>query len=177
MAMSFQVQPIGRAAMVSLALISCACAALAALTWASRSTQPETMLIATVVSLSLAGLFAWFGFAQAKSSITIDEQTLVLRLPMYGRTIGLDRLSPESLPRVNADTGAPYQLSWRTNGLSVPGYNLGWFQTKTAGKVLAAMTRDDAVACKTKDGYSILVSIADADGFVSAVRQALTRTV
>lgn len=177
MATSFQIQPIGRASKVSLTLISCACAVLAALTWACRSTQPETMLVATVVWLSLAGLFAWFGVAQAKSSITVDGQTLVLRLPMYSRTIDLDRLIPASLTHVNADTGAPYQLSWRTNGLSVPGYNLGWFQTRTEGKVLAAMTRNDAVACKTKDGYSVLVSIADSEGFVDAVRQALTRNV
>ena len=59
--------------------------------------------------------------------------------------------------------------------LSVPGYDLGWFRTANSGKALVAATGDDIVAFKTKDDYAVLVSLADKDGFMRAIKQALVR--
>ena len=170
---SFQIRPINRRAVISLLLITGSCLAFAALMWSIRAIQPAAMIFACLTTLGLCLLFAWFGLAQSWSSVTVGSQKLVLRLPMYGRTISLERIIPGSLARVNVADDQASQLAWRTNGLSVPGYNLGWFRTRGSEKALAAVTGNDAIRFRTKDDYTVLVSVADSESFLDEVRAAL----
>jgi len=69
-----------------------------------------------------------------------------------------------------------YQLKWRTIGLSVPGYQLGWFRTAGEGRVLAAISGHDLVAFKTLDDFGIVVSAQDCDGLIALLRDHLRKS-
>jgi hypothetical protein len=93
-----------------------------------------------------------------------------LNVPIYGRTIARDRLILDSLGKATMKTPGPYRLRLRTNGLSVPGYQLGWFRTHGAGRILAAISNNELVVWQTHDNYGIVVSVKDSDGLIAALR-------
>jgi Bacterial PH domain len=124
---------------------------------------------AGVLCVPLAALFAWFAFEQRRSTIVVTDRNVILKVPIYGRTMELGRLIPDSLRKVTMKDPERYRLTLRTNGLGVPGYQLGWFRTKGAGRVLAAISGNDLVVWQTRDDYGVIVSPQDCDGLIAAL--------
>ncbi len=177
MAQTFALQPIGRTARVTLyglTALNIVLAVLVALT-VDVAAHPLVMWFAILSTVAIAGLFAWFAMAQRHSSVTIGEHEVVVRVPLYGRSIPLSRLDAASVSKVSLPADAKFRLTWRTNGLGVPGYQLGWFKTQGAGSMLAALSSDNAVTWQTADAYGVLLSVADGDGFVAALKGACAR--
>lgn len=146
--------------------------ALAAYTGLHLESQPVMMAIASATTAALAILFARFAVAPRHSSVTVTGQTVQSRIPFYGRTIPIDRLNTGRASKVSLRRDDPHQLTWRTNGLGVPGYQVGWFRTRGAGRALAVVTSRDVVTCPTLDGYTLVFSVADRDGFIATLRAA-----
>lgn len=156
--------------------------ALAAFSWllvyvAVRALPTSTFLslliVAPVIAIGL--LMAWFAVAQRQSTVSIRDRQVVIKLPLYGRTMALEEIDASSLAKLDLSSDQSFRLQWRTNGLGIPGYNLGWFRTRGAGKALAALTGTEAVKWTTTGGYSVLLSLDDADGFLAALHEALPR--
>lgn len=175
MAQNFPIAPAKPAATLSLLAIAAGCglAAMAAVT--ILQSQPIVASLAATTCLGLALLFAWFALAQRWSSISIDDRLIELRVPLYGRSVPLDDIVAGSQAKVTLPSDSKFKLAWRTNGLSVPGYNLGWFRTQGAGTALAALTGAEAVTWSTRSGYAVLLSVADADAFLAALGKAMSR--
>ena len=56
-------------------------------------------------------------------------------------------------------------------GTGLPGYQAGWFRLRNGEKALLYLTdRARAVYIPTTAGYSLLLSPADPDGFLSQLR-------
>jgi hypothetical protein len=109
----------------------------------------------------IAALFFWFAVGQSHSRLVVSDQSLLLKIPVYGRTIPRSELVPTQIEPIHMHRDSRFKLTWRLNGLSVPGYNIGWFQTKGSGKVLAVITTDEVLAIPTTNGYSLLISVKD----------------
>jgi hypothetical protein len=59
-------------------------------------------------------------------------------------------------------------------GTGLPGYQAGWFRLRNGEKALLDLTdRRRAVYIPTGAGYSLLLSPADPDGFLSRLRAVL----
>jgi HAMP domain-containing protein len=129
------------------------------------------LFVAMAVVLGAAGVFVWFIVGQQQSALHLSASQLTLKAPLYGRTLPIGDVLVEQIESVTLNRQSPYGLTWRLNGLSVPGYDLGWFQTRSKGKVLAALTRDQALAIPTRRGYILLVSVQDPDGLSSQLRE------
>lgn len=129
-------------------------------------------IVLILLFFPLAALFAWFALAQRRSTIVVTDRHVTLNVPIYGRTMELDRLMPDSLHKVTMTNPEQYRLTLRTNGLGMPGYQLGWFRTKGAGRVLAAISGNDLVVWQTRDDYGVIVSPEDGDGLIAALRAA-----
>src|SRR5262249_26645013 len=127
-------------------------------------------IAATVVFLGLASLFAWFAVTQRRSAVIVTTRDVTLNIPIYGRRMALDRLIPDNLGKVTMKEPDRYRLTLRTNGLSVPGYQVGWFRTQAAGRVLAAVSGNDLVVWQTRDDYGVVVSAQDGDRLIEALR-------
>ena len=64
-----------------------------------------------------------------------------------------------------------YRPSLRTMGVGLPGYSSGWFRLRDRGKGLLFLTDPSrAVYLPTTDGYTLLISPADPEGFVAALK-------
>ena len=77
----------------------------------------------------------------------------------------------DEVRRVDFSTTPDLAPRWRTLGTGLPGYRAGWFRLRNGEKALVYLTdRNRAVYVPTTAGFSVLISPADPDGFVAALR-------
>jgi len=108
------------------------------------------------------------------SRFEIRADGLRLEGDWYGRLVPRSQLRVDLARRV--DLGREQELlpKWRRMGTGLPGYQAGWFRLRDGEKALLYLTdRTKAVYIPTTAGYSLLLSPADPDGFLSRLRSVL----
>jgi hypothetical protein len=101
----------------------------------------------------------------------VSREGLRLRGDFYGRFIPAAELRPDLAARADFAATPDLLPARRTLGTGLPGYQAGWFKLRNGEKALLYLTdRSRAVYVPTSAGYSVLISPADPDGFVSALR-------
>ena len=173
MTQSFKLASMNTGASAWLMGISAACAMFAIAPMMMFPAHPLVMSIVAIPMLGLAALFAWFLLASRRNSVSVDANGLVLRVPFYGRKIAIDRLVDGESESISTARTEAVRLKWRTNGLGVPGYSLGWFRTQGGVKALAAISSEEVTVVRTKDDYLMILSVNDRDGFLAALRGAV----
>ncbi|KHK01980.1 PH domain-containing protein [Desulfovibrio sp. TomC] len=109
----------------------------------------------------------------AAAEIALRQGMLTARGGFYGRDIPLGQVDVAGAMRLNLGAGGPKGLKWRTNGVGLPGLAAGWYRLVDGEKALVFVTdKARAVYVPTRLGYALVVSPADPDGFLSALRQA-----
>ena len=133
------------------------------------SSPSSTALIAgaiALVTIVIGLMFAWFAFSASNLAAAIDGDDLRITVPIYGRSIPLSSLDVSSLAIVDLNDAVDLRPRVRTNGIGLPGYAVGWFRLGNGEKALAAVTaRNPVVYLRTTEGYSLLLSLADPQGF------------
>lgn len=163
MTQTFKIEPAKPAAVLTLSAIATGCCLMALATVILVPSHPLLAWLAAAPSVAVGLLMAWLALAQRRSTVAITDRQLDLRLPLYGRKILIDEIVAGSQAKVSLSSNHNLHLAGRTNGVSVPGYNLGWFRTRDGGSVLAAVTGPTAVTWSTRGGFAVLLSVADAD--------------
>ncbi len=103
----------------------------------------------------------------------VSPAGLQLHGDWYGRTIPSSQIHGQEARRVDLAAEPALAPKWRTMGTGLPGYQAGWFRLKNGEKALLYLTdRNRAVYVPTTEGYSVLLSPADPDRFLAAVRAA-----
>ena len=174
--MEFEITKVAPATLSMLIGIVIFCLMIPALVLKMRSVISPRAAIPMYLGIAagglVAGVFAWFAVGQATSRIEIAGGELHLSVPMYSRSVPLDRLAVGGIERVSLAPDSEYAYAGRTNGLGLPGYQLGWFRTRGRGRVLAAVTTTEALAIPTLDDYTLLVSVDDEEGLRRALEAA-----
>ena len=174
LAQSFKIKPAGAAANNTLIGLAAFCALIGAgMIWWFSGFAPAIGWVVGLLMVGLGGFFLWVRGAQANSSVEITGSEAILWTPLYGRTIALSSVTPGSVAIGSLTKDEANRLKWRTNGLGVPGYQLGWFRTYGGVKALVAATGDAVVTFRTSEGYSVFVSAADNAGLGAALRAAV----
>lgn len=169
----FRLHPISKSSLAVLLAIAATFLLPAGAVWFAPDLPRAQKLTGSILLLAISAPFLWFAVRQRLSSLAITPDRVILEIPVFGRAIALDRLIPQSLSRLTMKEPQGYRLRWRTFGLSVPGYQLGWFRTAGEGRVLAAITANDLIAFKTVDDFSVVVSAQDCDGLMVMLRDRL----
>jgi len=132
-------------------------------------------LIPVVVILlgAIAVLVTSVRGAQA-SRFEIRADGLRLDGDLYGRLVPKSQLRVDLARRVDLGRDEALRPRWRRMGTGLPGYQAGWFRLRNGEKALLYLTdRSRAVYIPTTAGYSLLLSPADPDGFLSRLRGVL----
>lgn len=128
------------------------------------------------IGLLLLGLLALFGYIAYSSrhvSFEVSGEGLRIRGDVYGRLVPLSSLDLPSARPIDLTREPGYRLKWRTNGTGLPGYAAGWFRLVNGEKCLAFLTDPHrAVYLPTREGYSVLLSCADTEGLLRALKNA-----
>jgi len=108
------------------------------------------------------------------SRFEIRPDGLRLEGDWYGRFIPKTQLRVDLARRVDLGYQEELRPRWRRLGTGLPGYQAGWFRLRNGEKALLYLTdRTRAVYIPTTAGYSLLLSPADPDGFLSRLRRVL----
>lgn len=120
--------------------------------------------VLTVLTISVLG--------SRTSRFTLSRDGLRLQGDLYGRFIPAGQLRPGMARRIDAATSAELRPTRRTMGTGMPGYRAGWFRLANGERALLYLTdASKAVYIPTTDGYSVLVSPEDPDGFLATLQR------
>lgn len=98
-----------------------------------------------------------------------------IRAALYGREIPLSSLILDDARPVDLKTDPRLKISWRTNGIGLPGYSAGWFRLKNGQKALVFVSDAHSVAyIPTREGYVVLVSVEDPVEFIASLKHRAT---
>lgn len=123
--------------------------------------------------LLLAVGFGWLYVRGRNVSLRLDASGVTFDAPLYGRTIRRTDLIIDACKVVDLSREPELEPSWRTNGVGLPGYRLGWFKLKSGAKALVYLTHGPrAVYLPTNKGYVLLVGLKDPKSFVVALGSA-----
>jgi hypothetical protein len=129
------------------------------------------LIPAVVLMLALIALFAYFAYSSRHVRFEVGEEGLKIVGDVYGRTIPARELIADQARAMDLTLDRDHALASRTNGVGLPGYKSGWFRLRNGEKALAFVTDARRVAyIPTRAGYSVLVSVAEPDRFVEAVK-------
>jgi len=126
------------------------------------------VLLAVAVSLLVTAL------GHSRARYDLSSAGISLRGDLYGRRVipASDLLGGAA--RI-VDLAREPELSpqWRTLGTGLPGYKAGWFRLKNGEKALLSLTDTRrAVYLPTSRGFVLLLSPAEPERFLAAVRRA-----
>ena len=127
-----------------------------------------------VVLIGGVGLLATSVRGSHASRFEIEGDGLRLVGDLYGRVVPKKELRVDGARRVDLAREAALQPKWRRIGTALPGYQAGWFRLRNGEKALLYLTdRTRAIYIPTTAGYSLLLSPADPDAFLSRLRAVL----
>jgi hypothetical protein len=140
-------------------------------TFAIAPAGMKSLWIMFLVLVTVAGLLTKTMVGGRTASFQVSPEGLRLRGDFYGRAIPRSELHAQSARRVDFATMPELTPRWRTFGTGLPGYQAGWFRLRNGEKALLYLTdRDRAVYIPTTAGYSLLLSPAEPDAFLAALR-------
>ena len=121
--------------------------------------------------LVLPALFCWMYAVIVNARVEIGPGGLEFRAPWYGRTIPVQALDLDRADVVSLAGRTRHALNGRTNGIGLPGLQVGWFRLASGERALAFVTSRDRVAyLPTREGYTLLLSLERPEELIAALR-------
>jgi hypothetical protein len=122
----------------------------------------------------LLGVLGAAAFAARGAQFEVSQEGLRLKGDVYGQFIPANELRVDTATRVDFVATPDLVPRRRTLGTGLPGYQAGWFRLANGEKALVYLTdRSRAVYVGTTAGFALLVSPADPEGFLAALRPPL----
>ena len=137
------------------------------------SSKPLWILafICALLAIVLAAL-TYTAYSSRHSRIELGAGHIKLIGDFWGRSIPLEVVNISGVRIVDLNRTGEYRPKRRTLGTGLPGYASGWFRLRSGEKALVYLTNRDGVVYRpTSDGYSLLLSVADPEQFVAALRR------
>ncbi len=124
-----------------------------------------------LVPLVTVALLAPLLFAGRRVRFELGDESLRIRGDLYGRTIPRSDLQAAGAAVIDIKRHTTFGRMLRTNGIGLPNYLSGWFRPHGDGRALLFVTdQTRVVAVPTTAGYQLLLSPADPEGFLAALR-------
>lgn len=165
---SFPITPIGTPAKGVLAAFACTTLALA-IAALFLPIPPWLRLTLAVGLLALTGLLAYFLIGGSRAAVVVRKDDVRLDIPIYGRSIPRASIDRAASRTITFGSSPQLKPRLRTNGMSVPGYHVGWFRLANGSRALAALTAMDREVAYVPlvDGTAVLLSVRDPEGLLA----------
>ena len=125
----------------------------------------------SLLFIGLSALMLLLGWGITRGGFEISTEGLRLRGAVYGRMIPSSSLELGAARRIDFRVEPDLRPRLRTNGIGLPGYLAGWVKLRNGEKALTFMSdRSYVVYIPTTEGYSLLLSVAEPDRFLSRLR-------
>lgn len=138
--------------------------------------QVRLLWVAVPLALVILGALAAVAFSVSgarTARFEVSREGLRLRGDFYGRLVPAADLRADLARPVDLERERALQPTLRTGGTALPGYRAGWFRLRNGERALLYVTDARRVAyVPTRAGYSVLVSVAEPEALVAALRRA-----
>ena len=122
--------------------------------------------------LGLLGLFGYITHSSRNVQFQVSYEGLRIRGDIYGRMVPAVSLISAESKQVDLRKDTSYRPTLRTNGIGLPGYRSGWFRLRNGEKALLFLTDASRVVyIPTRNGYSLLLSVANPELFMQSIRR------
>jgi len=134
--------------------------------------DPIPWLAFVLTPVLTVALFTPLMFAGRRVRFELGDDSLRIRGDLYGRTIPRSVLRVADASVIDMKGHPTFGRMLRTNGIGLPNYLSGWFRPHGGGRALLFVTdQTRVVTVPTTAGYQLLLSPADPDGFLVALRR------
>jgi hypothetical protein len=135
----------------------------------AKWTRSGWMLLLFAVSVLILFVIAVLTWPRSLQ-VELGPEQLEIRGSVYGRRVPLSELELDGARVVDLTQASPLQLGFRSNGINLPGYSVGWFNLKNGERALTFVTdRKNVVYLPTRNRYALLLSVANPEAFLAAL--------
>jgi len=118
------------------------------------------------------GVATYAAYASRHAVFEVSNDGVTIRGDMYGRFVPKDKMVLKSARAVDLTKEDNLAPKWKTNGAGFPGYKSGWYRLKDDSKALVFITDPHSVVyIPTVDGSCLIMSVANPEQFLSALKQ------
>lgn len=144
--------------------------------WRLAAAPGWIALVYALLSLAVLAAITQSAYAANHARLVLTSEALEIRGDLlFARRIARDRIDAAAARAVDLESDADLRLKGRTRGIALPGYRAGWFRLAGGARAFATLTASGRVVClPTHEDYVLLASVADADGFLEALRSKAT---
>jgi hypothetical protein len=140
---------------------------------AGHSTSASAWLLlapCVLLPLGITALMGYLAYSTRHVTFELSEKGLRIRGDLFGRLIPRTSLRIEDAQLVDLKQEKTRRPYLRTMGVGLPGYSSGWFRLWDRGKGLLFLTDPArAVYLPTNEGYTLVISPADPERFLTAL--------
>ncbi|MCL1042702.1 hypothetical protein L2712_13730 [Shewanella marisflavi] len=124
--------------------------------------------------IAVLGLLSWVFLKAHNANVRLTPTAMMVDIPLYGVELPLESLLPSQASIISLDDEDAPQISYRSNGVGLPGYQLGWFKlakvTNDTDKALLSVTNSQQVlVLPTTEGYLLLLSVERPEALLSSL--------
>ena len=118
------------------------------------------------------GVATYAAFASRHVTFEVSRDGVTIRGDMFGRFVPKDKMDLKAARAVDLSTETTLTPKWRTGGTGYPGYKAGWYRLANDSKALVFITDPHHVVyVPTVDGSSLMMSVANPEEFLAALKQ------
>jgi hypothetical protein len=118
------------------------------------------------------GVATYAAFASRHVTFEVSHDGVTIRGDMFGRFVPKDKMVLNSARAVDLSQETKLAPKWRTGGTGYPGYKAGWYRLADDSKALVFITDPHSVVyIPTVDGSCLILSVANPDQFLQALKQ------
>jgi len=136
----------------------------------SPTGSPATVATLVGVAVLILGLFIIFSISLSKDgAIQVIDKNLIIKAFPYSMKIGLNDLDIDKMRIINMKK-EKINIGMRTNGIGLPGLQIGWFSGNIGKMKLYLTDREKVLELPTKKGYIILFSTKNGESIMNEIR-------
>ncbi|WP_281213651.1 hypothetical protein [Shewanella insulae] len=124
--------------------------------------------------IAVLGLLSWVFYKAHDANVRLTTSTMYVDIPLYRVELPRESLVASQARIVNLDEDDAPKLSYRSNGVGLPGYSLGWYKlaevSDKTDKALLSVTGDGQVLLlPTTEGYLLILSLEKPEALLASL--------
>lgn len=135
-----------------------------------RKPMPNNAKYASMgILLAVFGVFILTLYQSYNSLLTWDDNSVSFNVPLYSQDFTVSDIDWPGAYITDLAVQTSLQPKWRTNGLGLPGYALGWFKLNDGSKALLSVVDSERGSQRVivipiiDEDYVIMISVEQPD--------------
>ena len=167
----FELAPFTQTSIFSFIVLLLGLAGILLMLWLKN--MPKIAKSASLgILLVMMGGFSWVFYQSNSAELVLTDAELTVDVPFYKVQLSRADLLPTEARIVDLQQEADLTPSFKTNGIGMPGFQLGWFNLQGKGRAFLAITdKSQLVLVPTTKGYSLLLTVPQGSEFLAQLQK------